>query len=68
MTFYIHTTEIDKARAIGQRALQMISFRSVCMYVQWTPCSGQNNKESCLLLYVKEKVVLVQMCQIISDC
>ena len=29
MAFYIHTTEIDKARAIGQRALQTISFRSV---------------------------------------
>jgi len=27
MAFFLHTTEIDKARAIGQRALQTISFR-----------------------------------------
>jgi len=29
MAFYLHTTEIDKARAIGQRALQTISFRYI---------------------------------------
>ena len=29
MAFYIHTTEIDKARAVGQRALQTISFRLI---------------------------------------
>ena len=33
MAFYIHTTEIDKAWAIGQRALQTISFRSVKTYL-----------------------------------
>ena len=29
MAFYIHTTEIDKAQAVGQRALQTISFRLI---------------------------------------
>ena len=29
MEFYIHTTEIDKAWAVGQRALKTISFRLI---------------------------------------
>jgi hypothetical protein len=32
MTFHLHTAEVDKARAVAQRALRNISFRSVFWY------------------------------------
>ena len=33
MAFYLHSAEVDKARAIVERALKTISFRFVCQFI-----------------------------------
>ena len=33
MAFYLHSAEIDKARAVAERALKTISFRFVCQFI-----------------------------------